>query len=409
MKLKKLALVGMVVLATMSACGKKDADNSTDTKTTVEGETTAEAERPSDYGSVELGNYKGVEIPNIDTTVSDDEVAAQINNELMQDPDKTEVTDRPVQEGDTVNIDYVGTKEGVAFDGGTANGYDLVIGSNSFIDGFETGLIGHSIGEDVKLDLTFPEDYGNADLAGAAVVFDVKINSISVSTPASLTDEWVNRHTNGEQTSVEAYRESIRANIEEQMKMSAKSQDQYNALKAVIEGSKFEMNDGAIDYEYNNIFAPIQSIIDQYGMTLEQYASAYGISEEEMKNQIKEQAEGRVKQILVVNEIFKKEKMSLTDEDYQVIIDLSGGNITKDDLIKQYGQEDIDNATKTYKVVNFILDNAKRSDVTVNVNGETQGSEAQSEETTSAEGETIVEETVAETTSVETETSASAQ
>ena len=98
MKLKKLALVGMVVLATMSACGKKDADSSTDTKTTVEGETTAEAERPSDYGSVELWNwnYIGVEIPNIDTTVSDDAVAAQINNELMQDPDKTEVTDRPV-------------------------------------------------------------------------------------------------------------------------------------------------------------------------------------------------------------------------------------------------------------------------------------------------------------------------
>ena len=396
MKLKKLALIGMVVMATMSACGNKGTGNGTDTKTTVEGETTAELKKPSEYGSVELGDYKGIEIPNIDTTASDEIVEAQINNELLQDPDKVEVTDRPIQEGDTVNIDYVGTKDGVAFEGGTDTGYDLVIGSNSFIDGFESGLIGHSIGEDVKLDLTFPEDYGKEDLAGAAVVFDVKINSISVSTPASLTDEWVSRHTNGGQTTVDEYKASIKEFIEEQMKKSAKQQDQYNALHAVIEASTFKLNDEAIDYEYNNIFEPIQSIIEQYSMTLEQYASAYGISEEEMKNQIKEQAENKVKLKLVVNEIFKKEKMSLKDEDYQAMIDISGANVKKEDLIEQYGQEIIDDEVKTYKVINFILDNAKRSDVTLNINGETEGaaeeSTAQSEETTVAESEPVSEE-----------------
>lgn len=181
MKLKKLALIGMVVVATMSGgCGiqKKDA---TETQTTAEGESKANADvkRPSDYGTAELGKYVGKEIPNIDTSVSDQD-GLQINTELTQDPDVVEVTDRAVQEGDTVNIDYTGTKDGVAFDGGSATGYNLVIGSNSFIEGFEAGLIGHSIGEDVKLDLTFPKDYNNADLAGAAVVFDVKINSISV-------------------------------------------------------------------------------------------------------------------------------------------------------------------------------------------------------------------------------------
>ena len=147
MKLKKLALIGMVVVATMSACGiqKKDA---TETQTTAEGESKADADvkRPSDYGTAELGKYVGVEIPNIDTSVSDQDVEAQINTELTQDPDVVEVTDRAVQEGDTVNIDYTGTKDGVAFDGGSATGYNLVIGSNSFIEGFEAGLIGHSIG-----------------------------------------------------------------------------------------------------------------------------------------------------------------------------------------------------------------------------------------------------------------------
>lgn len=402
MKLKKLALIGMVVLATMNACGKKDTnstdatttsegENATETTTTSEGknttETTEAAKRPSDYGSVKLGKYIGVEIPNIDTTVSDEMVESQINSDLQQDPNITEVTDRPVQDGDTVNIDYTGTKDGVAFDGGTAQGYDLVIGSRSFIEGFESGLVGHNIGDDVKLNLKFPEDYSNADLAGADVVFDVKINSISVSTPATLTDEWVNKHTNGAQTTVDAYRALVRSNLEEQTKNNAKSRDQYNALSEAIKNSNFKVKDAAVDYEYNSIFSPIQSMITQYNMTLEQYASAYGLSEDELKNQIKEQAENNVKQRLIIDKIFKKENMSLKDEDYQVLIDLRGGNTTKDDLIQQFGQEDVDYAAKTYKVVNFILDKAKRSDVTVDMNGETEGSEEGSGETTSSEGE----------------------
>ena len=388
MKLKKLALIGMVVVATMSACGiqKKEA---TETQTTAEGESKANADvkRPSDYGTAELGKYVGVEIPNIDTSVSDQDVEAQINTELTQDPDVVEVTDRAVQEGDTVNIDYTGTKDGVAFDGGSATGYNLVIGSNSFIEGFEAGLIGHSIGEDVKLDLTFPEDYNNADLAGAAVVFDVKINSISVSTPATLTDEWVNKHTNGEQITVDEFRAAVKANLEEQRSKSAKSQDQYNAIAAVIADSKFEMKDEAIDFEYNNIYKPIDNMITQYGMDLDQYASAYGMSADELKTQIRNQAESYVKQVIVTREIYKKEKMSLTDEDYQVVVDLNGGSLTKDELIQQYGKDDVEETAKTYKVVNFILDNAKRTDVTVNINGETMGSEEGASEETKVEGE----------------------
>ena len=393
MKLKKLALIGMVVLATMSACAKKSADTA-ESQTTAEGEAKAEDKRPSDYGTAELGTYVGVEIPNIDTSVSDQDVEAQINTELMQNPDMVEVTDRAIQEGDTVNIDYVGTKDGVAFDGGTANGYNLEIGSNSFIDGFEAGLIGHSIGEDVKLDLTFPEDYHSEELAGAAVVFDVKINSISVSTPASLTDEWVSRHTNGEFITVDEFRASIKSNLEEQRSKSAKSQDQYNAISAVIADSKFEMNDDAIEYEYNNIYKPIDNMITQYGMDLDQYASAYGMSADELKTQIRSQAENYVKQVIVIREIYKKEKMSLTDEDYQLVVDLNGGSMTKDELVQQYGQEEVEEIAKTYKVINFILDNAKRTDVTVNIYGETMGSEegasaeeASKEAAPAAEGE----------------------
>lgn len=379
MKLKKLALIGMVVLATMSACGKKSTEESTEAQTTVEGETQADAERPSEYGSAELGTYKGVEIPNIDISVSDAEVESQINTELLQDPDIAEVTDRAIQEGDTVNIDYVGTKDGVAFDGGTASGYDLVIGSHNFIEGFESGLIGHNIGEDVKLDLTFPKDYGNEELAGAAVVFDVKINKISVSTPAALTDEWVNRHTNGAQTTVDTYKALVRTNLEEQRKKSADSQDQYNALNAAIENSKFKMNDAAIDYEYNNSFKPIEAMLTQYNMTLDDYAQAYGLTGDGLKTELRNQAENFVKQTILIREVYKKENMSLTDADYQLIVDMNGGTITKDELIEKSGQDAVDEVAMAYKVVNFLVENAKRSDVTVSVTGETlSGGEGES-------------------------------
>ena len=407
MKLKKLALIGMVVVATMSACGiqKKEA---TETQTTAEGESKANADvkRPSDYGTAELGKYVGVEIPNIDTSVSDQDVEAQINTELTQDPDVVEVTDRAVQEGDTVNIDYTGTKDGVAFDGGSAKGYDLVIGSNNFIEGFESGLIGHNIGEDVQLNLTFPSDYNNKDLAGAAVVFDVKINSISVSKPATLTDEWVSKHTSGAQTTVDAYKAEVKKQIEDQRKKSAEQQDQYNALTAVMKNSTYKLNDKAVDYEYDSAMEPINNMIKQYGMTIEQYAQAYGTDEEGLKAKVREQAESVAKERVTIDAIYKKEKMSLKDEDYQKIIEASGLTTTKDELIKQYGKDKVEQAVKSYKVVNFLVEKAKRSASTVNLNGETVGSEegqtsaesageaaessateSQAEETTAAESE----------------------
>jgi hypothetical protein len=192
----------------------------------------------------------------------------------------------------------------------------------------------------------------------------------------------------------------VKAKLEEQRSKSAKSQDQYNAIAAVIADSKFEMKDEAIDFEYNNIYKPIDNMITQYGMDLDQYASAYGMSADELKTQIRNQAESYVKQVIVTREIYKKEKMSLTDEDYQVVVDLNGGSLTKDELIQQYGKDDVEETAKTYKVVNFILDNAKRTDVTVNINGETMGSEegASAEganEETTAEGESEASESAA--------------
>lgn len=174
---KKMILLTALIMVTgaLSACGKDD--------------TYLSGIKASDY--VTLGQYKGIEIVENEPSVTNESVAEYISYILAQKAVSTEVTGRAVEEGDTVNIDYAGYKDGVAFGGGTAQGQNLKIGSGQFIPGFEDGLIGKNIGETVSLDLIFPADYPSEELAGAAVVFEVTINSISVSETPELTDAFV--------------------------------------------------------------------------------------------------------------------------------------------------------------------------------------------------------------------------
>ena len=161
---------------------------------------------------VELGDYKGIEYTMDVAEVTDDQVNQQIDSFLDGLAETEEVTDRAVEDGDTVNIDFTGTKDGEEFEGGSSEGYDLVIGSGSFIDGFEDGLIGHEIGDEVSLDLTFPEEYPqNEDLAGQDVNFKVTINSISVKNTPELTDKVVADNTDYD--NVEDYKEIGRAHV----------------------------------------------------------------------------------------------------------------------------------------------------------------------------------------------------
>ena len=189
---KLLLMTGLTAMAiSFAACGKKDAAKSSDGSAAAESTTAADAnlpKEPKNFGKVTLGKYEGVEIKTHDVSVSDEEVDSYIQNVLENSQNLTEV-DRPAASGDTVNIDYEGKKDGVAFDGGTAKGQNLELGSHSFIDGFEDGLIGAAKGEKRTLNLTFPADYGNKDLAGQAVTFDVTVNSVQEKSKPELNDE----------------------------------------------------------------------------------------------------------------------------------------------------------------------------------------------------------------------------
>ena len=185
-KYVRLTLCCAAAVMLASGCGKKS-DTAEET-TTAASETQAEI---TDKGEVtKLGQYKGVEVTKQDTTVTEADLDQRIASILKANPEVTEITDRPAQKGDTVNIDYVGMKDGEAFDGGTAEGYDLELGSGVFIDGFEDGLIGANTGEERSLNLTFPEDYTNADLAGQAVFLQYCCQFSSNQTAGSGVDGW---------------------------------------------------------------------------------------------------------------------------------------------------------------------------------------------------------------------------
>ena len=230
-KYVRLTLCCAAAVMLASGCGKKS-DTAEET-TTAASETQAEI---TDKGEVtNLGQYKGVEVTKQDTTVTEADLDQRIASILKANPEVTEITDRPAQKGDTVNIDYVGMKDGEAFDGGTAEGYDLELGSGVFIDGFEDGLIGANTGEERSLNLTFPEDYANADLAGQAVVFDVTVNKIEEKKNAVLDDAFVQRVSDF--STVDEFKADTMETLQKEKEQSAAQQVEDDAFAAAMDNS----------------------------------------------------------------------------------------------------------------------------------------------------------------------------
>lgn len=226
MKKKIVLLAAIMLLAgTLTACGKD--------KSYLSGI------KASDY--VTLGEYKGIEVAASQLIVDDEAVDSYIDYLLSMSSEKVEVTDRDtVENGDIVNIDYTGYRDGVPFDRGADTGADLAIGSGRFIPGFEEGLIGGKVGETVSLDLTFPEDYDNAEMAGAAVTFEVKINSISVAVAPELTDEYVQGLNLAECATVEDLRAYIRGLMEEDAAASYNETVARNITQTLMANCIFE-------------------------------------------------------------------------------------------------------------------------------------------------------------------------
>lgn len=389
-KLKLFCLCGLTAAVLMTGCA-----GSTDSNVNL--------------GSATVSEYRGVKINVAAPEVTDDEVDQKIQTNLNQNPNEVEV-DRAAAEGDIVNIDYKGTKDGEAFDGGTAEGQDLTLGSGSMIDGFEDGLIGTKKGETKTLDLTFPEDYREESLAGQAVQFEVTVNSVKEKQDAVLDDAFVQR-TSDYQT-VDEYKAGIRADLLAQKQKTADQEMEQDVLQDVIDNSEFKFSRNGLSVRYNQMLKQYTNQAKMYGMTLSQMAQVNGMDEAGFKEYIYSSVKEAAKQEIVVKDIAAKEGLdNITDEDTKAFAQANG--MTKDTLVSLYGEDTVKEQVLQDKVLRFLASNAdneaenpaKLSEREVTVTA----TETAAEETSAAEESSAAEETsTAEETSAE-ETSEAAE
>lgn len=351
----RFSLCAAAATMLLAGCTKKGEEETSAALT----ETTAAESQMPEEGSVTLGEYKGLSVASADTTITDEQIEQQISFVLSANPDMVEITDRPAQEGDVVNIDYVGMKDGEAFAGGTADGYDLELGSHSFIDGFEDGLVGASVGDELSLNLTFPENYGNKELAGQAVVFDVTVNAIQEKKDAELTDEFVKKVSNTAKT-VEEYQAEVRKNLEDSAKENAEIQLQNDVMELALASCSFEGLEERVDAEFKIQMEQMEAALEQSEMSLSDYVAMFGMSEDEFKKFMREDIEKSIQVSLMTAAIAAEEGLQVDDHSRQKVAEAYGLE-SPDELVQTYGQEAVEDAARNVMIIDFLIENANIS------------------------------------------------
>lgn len=310
---------------------------------------------------VELGEYKGLKYELKQVKVTAKEVDEEIDRMRKQYAD-LETIDEAAKEGDTVKIDYEGFKDGVAFEGGKAEGYNLKLGSGSFIPGFEDQLIGAKAGEEKELNLTFPEDYHAEDLKGAAVVFKVKVLEVTREVLPELDDDFAKDTNIPDVETVDDLKKKVKERLSDSKKAQAESEADEKLFEQVANNAKIDIPDALIDEEANGQINQMAAQIQQYGISFSQYLQMMGKTVDDLKAEYRENAEKSVKLRLTLDKIAEVEKLEPTDDDveeqYHELATQYGMEVDKikplisADMIKQ----DI----KTQKAYQFVKDNAAK-------------------------------------------------
>ncbi len=306
-------------------------------------------------------DYDQIPVEESAPSVSDTYLEYVIQYQLSSSAVNEEITDREdVQEGDIANIDYTGKKDGEAFDGGSAEGYDLTIGSGSFIDGFEDGIIGHKVGDEFDLDLTFPEDYSNEDLAGQEVVFTVKVNSISQKVTPELTDDWVvSRNIDGVST-VEEYEDYVYNQLLSQAQSTYDSDVQDKAAQYVMENSTYPQDppQEMIDRLAESMKTYYTNYATQYGMELDDFLTTFlGADEDDPEQIITDNATESAKELLVMKVIADREDLNPSRTEFNT--QLSGyaaqaGYSSVDEFKKNEDAESVRESMMLQNVLEFL-------------------------------------------------------
>ncbi|MBO4559108.1 MAG: trigger factor [Lachnospiraceae bacterium] len=310
---------------------------------------------------VELGKYKGVEVDKLDVEVTDEEVNAEVDKEREKNSRMVNVEDRPVKSGDTVNLNYLGSVDGVPFEGGAADNYDLVIGSGSFIPGFEDQLIGAENGADVDVNVTFPEEYHAEELAGKPALFKCHINSIKAKELPEADDEFVKDVTDFE--TLAEYKEDLKKKLTEEKEKQAKAAREDAAIEAVIADSKMEIPDAMIDTQKRQMAEDFSQRLRMQGLSIEQYFQFTGLTAEKLLEQMTPQALKRIQSRLVLEAVAKAENIEVSDEDieneYKKMAEQYQMEVDKiKELIGENEKKQIAMDLKVEKAVEFIASNA---------------------------------------------------
>lgn len=321
---------------------------------------------------VTVSAYKGVEVDLIEAAakVTDADVDAQIESILSNYAEKVEVTDRAAKEGDIANIDYVGTKDGVAFEGGSYEGYDLTLGSGTFIEGFEEGIVGHNIGETFDLNLTFPEAYQNAELAGQDVVFTVTLHSLSVNEVPELTDEFVKEKLSKESTTVKAYKEELKKQLQETNDETYQTSLRNAAWSAILENTTVNSYPEEAVQEYKDLLnSEYEKMAQYYGLEFEEFLNTYmGMDEETFAQKIEEVAQEQVKSDLVRDLLAENVKgINTSEKAYEAVYEDYANSYSYDDVetflkdMEEAGnREKLDDLVLLQIVQDWAADNCKQ-------------------------------------------------
>lgn len=322
------------------------------------------SEISDDY--ITIKKYKKLEIPKIEKTeVTDDSVEYAINGQLAKDQEREEVTGRAAENGDTVDIDYVGTANGVEFAGGSASGVMLILGSGQFVrasgdyKGFEEQIEGHEVGDNFDIQVQFPEDYRDESMAGVVADFHITLNAIYENKLPELTDEWVKENSEESKT-VEEYKEEVRRRMEENSEQQMTNALQTSVLEALLEETEVKkFPEDEVEAEYKITEDNYKRLADGYGLEFEEFLSTYmNMSMEDFEKRTQESSERIVKANLACRLLAEKKKLEPTEKEYEEEIKKYAENAGYDDVEafkENMGEEMLKNGIRQRVVADYLV------------------------------------------------------
>ena len=309
---------------------------------------------------VKLGKYKGIQLKKIEYNVSDEDINHELGHMAERNSRLIVVEDRPVENGDIVVIDFEGFVDGKAFEGGKAENYELTIGSNTFIPGFEEQIIGMKIDEEKDINVKFPEEYFSEELKGKDAIFKIKLHEIKKKELPELNDDFAKDAS--EFDTLEELKNSIKEKLEEENKSRAKYETEDAAIKAVTKEIEVEIPSGMIETEIDNIIKDLETRLMYQGIQFDKYLQMTGKTMEEFRKDNKEQATDSVRTRLALEAVVKAENIVATEEEINDKIKEMATTYGKtEEELKENEQfmKYVEDSIKNEKVINFIVSNAK--------------------------------------------------